>query len=90
MNVSKTLYTYVSKGALSIGEIKFWGKVARRGGGLIFVKGEITKNYSIRGNIWSYQRKFLSYRRNMWRIEEKCLQIEEKTGFIKKICFRKE
>ena len=27
-NVPKTLYIYVSKGALSIGEIEFWGKVA--------------------------------------------------------------
>ena len=30
---------YFSKGALSIGEIKFWGKW--RGRGLIFVKGEM-------------------------------------------------
>ena len=29
MNVPKTWYAYVSNGAISIGEIKFWGKVAR-------------------------------------------------------------
>ena len=31
MKVSKTLYIYILKGPLSIGEIKFWGKVARWG-----------------------------------------------------------
>ena len=31
---SKTWYTYVSKGALSIGAIKFWGKVAEGGSDL--------------------------------------------------------
>ena len=36
VKVPKTWYTYVSKGALSIGAIKFWDKVAR--GVLIFVK----------------------------------------------------
>ena len=29
VKVPKTWYVYVSKGALSIREIKFWGKVAR-------------------------------------------------------------
>ena len=33
MNVSKTLYICVLEGPLSIGEIKFWGKVARGGRG---------------------------------------------------------
>ena len=36
VKVAETSYVYVSKGSLSIGEIKFWGKVAR--GGLFFVK----------------------------------------------------
>ena len=31
LKVPKTWYVYVSKGALSIGEIKFWVKVARGG-----------------------------------------------------------
>ena len=34
VNVPKTWYVYVSKGALSIGEIKFWVKVARGATGL--------------------------------------------------------
>ena len=29
VKVPKTWYVYVSKGSLSIGEIKFWGEVAR-------------------------------------------------------------
>ena len=33
MNVRETWYVYVSKGPLLIGEIKFWGKVAREEGG---------------------------------------------------------
>ena len=28
-------YVYVSKGSLSIGGIKFWGKVAKKGGGRV-------------------------------------------------------
>ena len=32
VKVIKTFYVYVSKGPLSIGEIKFWGKVV--GGGV--------------------------------------------------------
>ena len=45
MNVRETSYLYVSKGPLSIGEIKFCSKVARGDGegGLIFLNGEITK-----------------------------------------------
>ena len=41
LNVPKTLYIYVSKGALSIGEIKFLG-CSGEGGGLILFRGEIT------------------------------------------------
>ena len=32
VEVPQTSYVYVSKGPLSIGEIKFWGKVGRGGG----------------------------------------------------------
>ena len=37
VKVAETSYVRVSRGSLSIGEIKFWGK-AVRGRGLIFVK----------------------------------------------------